>query len=311
MPPVHRTRATAEHVRALSGTDPVTIAALRSAGITEGAVRAALRAGSLERLRDGVVAVPLPGALNEYDAVRRRALAALLRLHSSAAVSHEPAGTLHRLPRGLPGPVSSDDVVVTAARSGGRQRGLRVVSGVLDVRDVEVVDGVRCTGVARTALDLAIGRPLPESLVVLDAAAARLGPRALIAAYDRIGRVRGIGDLARAIRLADGRSESPLESASRGMMIDARLPRPELQQWVTDDDGRSWRVDFLWRGHRVIGEADGWVKYETIEDLRAEKVREDALRRAGWTIVRWTSDELWSTPMLVIARIARALAGVR
>ena len=164
---------------------------------------------------------------------------------------------------------------------------------------------------ARTALDLAIGRPLPESLVVLDAAAARLGPRALMAAYDRIGRVRGIGDLARAIRLADGRSESPLESASRGVMIDARLPRPELQQWVTDDDGRSWRVDFLWRGHRVIGEADGWVKYETIEDLRAEKVREDALRRAGWTIVRWTSDELWSTPMLVIARIARALAGVR
>ena len=62
---------------------------------------------------------------------------------------------------------------------------------------------------------------------------------------------------------------------------------------------------------QLIGEADGWVKYETIEDLRAEKVREDALRRAGWTIVRWTSDELWSTPMLVIARIARALAGVR
>lgn len=311
MPPTHRPRATADAVRAIAGTDPVTTAALRSAGITEGAVRAALRAGTLERLRDGVVAVPLPQPLDDYAAVRRRALAALLRLHGSAATSHETAGEVQRLPRRLPGPPASDEVVVTAERSGGRQRGLRVVSGRLDPEDVEVVDGVRCTSVARTALDLAVARPLPEALVVLDAAAARAGRDALASAAARFGRVRDAPALQRALGLADARAESPLESASRGVMLDARLPLPELQQWVVDDEGRAWRVDFLWRRHRVIGEADGWTKYVSLADLRAEKLREDALRRAGYVIVRWTSDELWRTPMLVVARIARALAGVR
>ena len=156
-----------------------------------------------------------------------------------------------------------------------------------------------------------LGRPLPESLVVLDAAAARVGTEALGAAFGRLDRVRDMDDLGKAIRLADGRAESPLESASRGVILSARLPRPARQQWVPDDEGRLWRVAFLWRDPRVIGEADGWIKYQTFEDLRAEKRREDALRRAGWTIVRWTSDELWQSPQLVVARIARALARVR
>ncbi|MGD9955618.1 MAG: DUF559 domain-containing protein [Candidatus Nanopelagicales bacterium] len=311
MPAIDRPHHTAAAVRALSGTDPTTTAALHSAGITEGAIRAALRAGTLERLRDGVVAVPADGPMDEYTAVRRRALAVLLRLHASAAASHETAGSVHRLPRPLPGPPASEDVIVTAARSGGHQRGLRVVSGRLAADDVTVVDGVRCTTLARTALDLALGRPLPEALVLLDAAAARAGIDEVRAACSRLGRVRGTAALSRALGLADLRAESPLESASRGVMLDSRLPLPELQQWVPDDEGRLWRVDFLWRRHRVIGEADGWVKYETLADVRAEKLREDALRRAGWVIVRWTSDELWRTPMLVVARIARALAGVR
>jgi hypothetical protein len=311
VPPTYRTRATADAVRALAGTDPVTTAALRSAGISDGAVRAAIRAGCLERLRDGVVALPLPDPHDAYAVIRRRSIAALVRLHPSAAVSHETAGALQKLPDRRPGRTSSDVIVVSAARSGGRQRGLRIVSAELDPRDVEVLAGVRCTSVARTALDLSLGRPLSEALAVLDAAVARVGLEALASAYGRLGRVRGVGALIDAMSLADARSESPLESASRGVVITARLPRPELQQWITDSEGRSWRVDFLWREHRVIGEADGWVKYESVADLRAEKVREDALRRAGWTIVRWTSDELWRTPEVVVARIARALAGVR
>jgi hypothetical protein len=311
MPPVHRTLATAETVRAIAGTDPVTTRALHAAGVTDGAVRAAVRSGRLVRLRDGVVALPLPDAGDEYAAVRRRALAVLLRLHATAAASHGTGGVLHRLPERRPGRASADEVVVTAARSGRRQRGLRIVSAELDLRDIEMVAGVRCTSVARTALDLALGRPLPESLVVLDAAVTRVGLDVLGSAFTRLGRIRGTGALVDAMALADARAESPLESASRGVIIEARLPRPELQQWIADDEGRSWRVDFLWREQRVIGEADGWVKYESIAELRAEKIREDSLRRAGWTIVRWTSDELWRTPQVVVARIARALAGVR
>jgi len=80
--------------------------------------------------------------------------------------------------------------------------------------------------------------------------------------------------------VTDPSSESPLESSSRGVMVLAGIGAPELQAWVHGADGLPYRVDFLWRDKRVTGEADGWVKYRDIDDVRAEKRREDALRQA-------------------------------
>ncbi|HET7901291.1 MAG TPA: DUF559 domain-containing protein [Candidatus Nanopelagicales bacterium] len=114
--------------------------------------------------------------------------------------------------------------------------------------------------------------------------------------------------LSAAIELGDPSSESPLESMSRGWMHETGVPRPLLQQSVTGESGRPYRVDFLWPDHRVIGEADGMSKYGSIEDVRAEKRREDDLRRAGYTVVRWTYEELMKDPLAVMLRIQRALA---
>lgn len=289
----------------MAGTDPVAVRDLLAAGLTPGAIRAAVASGALERLRDGVVAVAMPSA-DERLLLRRTILAATLRLRADAVVCLEAAGLWQGLPTRRPGE-RLGPVTVTAPRGSGRRQGLRVLSGVVPQEDVGVLDGIRCTTVARTALDMAAGRPLSEALVVLDAACARTGPDGLAGAFARWDRERGRSGLITALAATDGRAESPLESASRGAMLTAGLPVPELQQWVPDDTGRAWRVDFLWRDQRVIGEADGWLKYASIEDVRREKRREDALRRAGWTIVRWTSDELWRTPHIVIGRIARAL----
>ena len=57
----------------------------------------------------------------------------------------------------------------------------------------------------------------------------------------------------------------------------------------------------------MIGEADGWVKYRDIDDVRAEKRREDALRQAGFIVVRWTWDELRRHPERVMARLCQAI----
>jgi very-short-patch-repair endonuclease len=90
-------------------------------------------------------------------------------------------------------------------------------------------------------------------------------------------------------------------------MILAGLPSPELQAWVQGADGRPYRADFYWRERRVIGEADGLVEYGSIDDVRAEKRREDALRQAGFALVRWTSEELRRTPDRVLGRLRYAL----
>lgn len=90
-------------------------------------------------------------------------------------------------------------------------------------------------------------------------------------------------------------------------MTECGVPRPHLQRWVEGASGRRYRVDFWWPDQRVIGEADGMSKYAGIDDVRQEKLREDDLRRAGWTIVRWTYQELMADPMAVMLRIQRAL----
>ena len=200
-----------------------------------------------------------------------------------------------------------------------------------------VVDRVAVTSLERTAVELARGRPLHLALVPVDAAIRRLvlegpvahgpgsrrylaaNPAAVELARARLSRVTdlmrgwpGVVAAREAVARADPRAESPLESSSRGHMLARNLPCPDVGAAVIGDDGRTYYGDLVWRAERVIGESDGWSKYalggDPMQRLREEKRREDALRRAGWVIVRWTSDELRTDPAAVVLRIARALA---
>jgi hypothetical protein len=104
---------------------------------------------------------------------------------------------------------------VTVPSHGRIRTGIHARLGTVPDSDRDLVDGLPCTSVSRTALDVARFRPLHESLVVMDPAVARCGAE--------------------------------------------------------------------------------------------EKRREDALRGAGFTVVRWTSDELWRTPDVPLARVRTAL----
>jgi very-short-patch-repair endonuclease len=110
-----------------------------------------------------------------------------------------------------------------------------------------------------------------------------------------------------AVAQADGRAESVLESVSRFRFWQAGLPEPELQVLV-GDAFRRYRVDFLWRAQRVIGEADGLLKYDAQgKAARAEK-RRDVDLQEGWETVHWLWEEIWNNPELVIVRVRNAFA---
>lgn len=104
----------------------------------------------------------------------------------------------------------------------------------------------------------------------------------------------------RAWDFADARSESPGESLSRALIAELGFPAPTLQRTVTTDAG-TFRLDFCWEDQRIVGEFDGRMKYfddellagqDPREVLYREKQREDALRRAGWLVVRWGWSQL-------------------
>ena len=145
------------------------------------------------------------------------------------------------------------------------------------------------TTVARTWIDVARQESLADALSVGDAALRRdlLTPHDVAVALNRTRELRGIKHAIRAAAHLNGTRESPFESWSCADFIEWGLPLPELQVLIRDDAGYPvGRVDFLWREQRVIGEADGLMKYADSQGLAAfgrEKDREAALRDSKTT----------------------------
>ena len=118
----------------------------------------------------------------------------------------------------------------------------------------------------------------------------------------------------RALKAADGRAESPLETLSRLLFQAEGIPTPLLQFLVLDRQGRFVaRCDFGWPDFRILGEADGMAKYTTLlrpgetaaDAILREKQRENALQALGWIVFRWCYDDLLN-PGRLVARL-RAL----
>jgi len=116
----------------------------------------------------------------------------------------------------------------------------------------------------------------------------------------------GTAYVSRILDRCDPRLESVLEAVAWHDFIEAGLPLPVPQAWVRGASRRWYCVDFLWEEGRVIGEADGAVKYAAAADVMAEKARQADLEAAGYRFVRW----IWADAMgerSYVPRVARAL----
>jgi hypothetical protein len=150
------------------------------------------------------------------------------------------------------------------------------------------------TTVPRSCVDLTREHGLLAGIVAADAALHHrlMTPAELSAMYRKLAGRAGLRDGDALVRLSNGLSESPLESISRISM--RPLPhQPELQITIRSIEGHFIaRADFFWREFGLIGEADGFAKYDDAE-LRSEKRRQDALLRTGLVVTRWN----WATAM--------------
>lgn len=213
------------------------------------------------------------------------------------ALSHESAALALGLSlwNGAPSRVH-----VSVDGSGGSRRGSTRWRHAtrLDEEDVQLVGGVRVTTPARTVADLACTLTFEEVVCVGDSAL-RLGgitSREIDEAFGRCSRRRGIARARRAVAFMDGRSESVGESRSRVYLDRHGLPVPDLQVEIAVG-ARTYRPDPLWKYAGVIGEFDGMAKYtrgkqSSDEVVVQEKLREDALRAAGWNVQRWMWKDL-------------------
>jgi len=194
---------------------------------------------------------------------------------------------------------------ITVARNRSRLTlpGWQVVRSDLppDARDAR--DGLACTSIARTLLDLARVLPLDQAVVAADSAL-RLGVvrlEDLSAMGTKTG--RGAARIRRVLKHADPKCGSVLESLLRVLLAQAGIPTPVTQYRVLDHGGEVARVDFCWPAARLVVEADGYAFHSSRDDYRRDRRRMNELERLGWRVLRFSWEDVTQRPDHVVGLV--------
>ena len=307
-------------------TQPIARTDLLASGVTPRMLRTRLGSGDLVQVRRGVF---LRAEAWPADAAGQHLVAARAEqtVHTSAVISHESAALVLGLQ--TPGFSHWEDgpVSLTLPVTGHSMSSATVThhTGPLPAGQVQRdKEGYLVTTPARTAVDLAAALPLPEALVLLDSAARLIcaslvnpvrrrdyaNPHLVRAAVDLLEQAATTVRATRlrpALALVDPSRESVAESLSAAHMWLAGIPTPRFQPEIRTPMGTVY-PDFLWEDLKLIGECDGAVKYHNANAYVLEKEREQMLRDLGYRFVRWLAKEIMLSPVVVMERIARALA---
>ena len=235
-------------------------------------------------------------------------MAAVLAGGRNAVLSHGDAAAAW----GIAPPRGRLIHVTTPARSGrvpDRKRIRLHRVGTLRAWETTIHDGIPTSTVARTLLDLAPALR-PRALEDVIAQADRLGLFDLVAArrcVDEHPRQHGAPALRRVLDDLEGVGAADLRSTLEVRFLqlcdDHGLPAPHANASVA-----GFMVDFHWRGTKLVVETDGFTYHSTPTAFEADRARDQALTLAGYTVVRFTYNQITREPEGCAHRLRRLLA---
>lgn len=330
------TNRTARALRARWADQPFTLEEAREVFPDSHHLRQAVRSGVVRRIRRGLYAVVDPAhrdpTASNALAVMGMAISRLRDRGTEPVVAGGAAASIWQLDSlGRPCP----PILLVDPASGARP-GVR--SGVLirhcDVPPDQVMPGPRgwtITTPLRTGIDCARGRDRLEAFLVLNSSLRRtlsmtdglvdgvLSPhdvtelardsstRAWLDAQLRATLSGCTGHGLRSVRavlyLLEPLLETALEGLSWWRFDEAKCEMPTPQEWVQGASNQWYRVDFGFT--KVIGEADGAMKYDTVVNLREEKRRQTDIELRDRPITRWGWEDMWRQPARVIEALRR------
>ena len=111
-----------------------------------------------------------------------------------------------------------------------------------------------------------------------------------------------------AIPLLEPRTDSPMETRLRLLIVRAGLPRPVANLDVVVDGGWLARPDLSYPALMIAIEYDGDHHRTDRRQWQRDIGRRRGLEDAGWLLVIVTADDVLRRPHEIVARIGRAIA---
>jgi hypothetical protein len=274
----------------------------RDAGYSAKQVRHRLRSGQWTVVLGSVYA-DRSAPLTAVSLARAAALAS----GAGAVVSHTTAAILGDLK--VPRDPEAHVIVDPERRL--RIPGLRPHRVELAESEIDVVCGIPCTSVLRTAVDCLLWLPeeAGRAMAVDALRRGRLTVEELRSALRRTGQRHG---LARAWAVvADIGAGAHSEAEVR---VHSLFRRSGIGGWTAnaplyDADGLIGIVDILFADSRVVVEIDGRAYHSDDIAFQRDRTRQNRLIGGGYRVLRFTWDDVVSRPDEVVALVRQALAG--
>ncbi len=277
---------------------------LRGLGLSARAVSHRAARGRLHRIHRAVYAVGHP-KLTGYG----HWMAAVLACGPRAVLSHRSAAGLWGL---RPDNRSKSDISLPSPSARAKQAIEVHRSVTLADVDITNVDGIPCTTVARTLVDLGdvVNRRAVERAVEQSDVLDLFDLREVERAIERAGPRRGTGVLLSVLEDLDGQTltDTELEEAFLALCREAALPTPEVNVWMTLADGTPAKIDFLWRAERLAIETDGGRFHRTRQSRERDARRDQLLRLMAFEPVRFTGRQVAKEPAWVRACLSELIA---
>ncbi len=237
-------------------------------------------------------------------------MAAVLACGEGALLSHRSAAALW----GMLDTRGETVEVSIPTRAGRLRTGIRTHRGEgIAAADVATLSEIPCTALPRTLLDLATVADMRTLARALERAEElrMFDLREVDELLSRSRRRHGAPALRAALAnlrdLTLTRSEA--EERTLAIVIEAGLPKPEVNVWMPLPEGGGYRPDFLWRDLRLIVEVDGRAHHARRQAFEHDRRRDRRLALAGYETRRYSAAEVLREPERVGSEL-RALLEV-
>jgi very-short-patch-repair endonuclease len=224
-------------------------------------------------------------------------------LPPGAAFASASAAWLHGIDLDPTNPVE----VVVPPSSGIRNRvGLKVRRSEIPPGELLSVRGLCATALPLTIATLCLQRPAVEALIAIDMAIhLSLTDADALNKFTEGAKGRHGARRMRSLVSLAAPAESPMETRLRWLLIQAGLPRPDVQTDLRIGASR-FRADLYYPSARLILEFDGGHHRERMaEDNR----RQNLLVNAEYRVLRFTAPDIYNRSDIVVAQVRDALRG--